>query len=322
MSLLFYTAANKEYEAFAPIYIYFALNNNPNSYIEIGVEDANSYRSNNKEQIDILRRLFGDRFKFTSVNFNGILPGAVRFITKPTLARNCDYVYIGDIDILLFDDDIKEQHLKNMRRHNVSYSNIIRGPAHTEGDNYRLSGLHFAPTDVQYPLPDLSNINYSIHNTIRGADEHVLYQIMKEKDELVPENMKFRPEHGIHIRTNNYPFGERGKYRPKSSFDEIANGNQNTAWSGLEVSHYREAFLQSLMSKEFQELYFTLDMNVKNMLIVLENACRGRFDQFEKEAFTYMIAESHYESLLRQGLRSLYDDGLSTTLYKIMKYLY
>jgi hypothetical protein len=322
MSLLFYTAANKEYEVFSPVYIYFALKNNPNSYVEIGLEDANKYRKNNREKIKILRVLFGDRFKFTTVNFEGVLPGAVRFITEPTLVDQCDHVYIGDIDILLFDDDIESQHLENMRRYNAPFSNIIRPPSQTEGLNYRLSGLHFAPVDVQYPLPELDDIDYSDSNDIRGADENILYKIMEKKGELIPTKMDFRPEHGIHMRTHSHPFGNRGRSRPKFSFEEISNGNQDTPWSGIEVQRYREQFINELSTGEFQKLYFNLDPKVKNMMVVLENACRDRFSQFEKEAFTYIISESRYEALVRKGSRLVHDEGIKCTIKRVINNIY
>lgn len=322
MSILFYTAADQDYEMFAPLYIYFALKNNPNSYVEIGVEDANSYINENKVQIDILERMFGDRFKFTTVDFDGKLPGAVRFITEPEMADHCDYVYIGDIDIILLDNDIESKHKQNMRENKESFSNIIRKPSDTEDKKYRLSGLHFAPIDLQYPLPDLDDIDTSDNNSIYGADEHVLYQIMEKNGEMISRDLSFRPEHGIHLRTNNHPFGQtKGLGKPKISFDEIKKGKQTTPWSGIEEPYYRTKFLQELGNEDFQDLYVTFDIRLRNILLVLENICKERFSEFEHEALTYIIAESYYETLVRKAFRTLESEGLVSTLYKTARYL-
>lgn len=322
MTLLFYTAANREYEQFVPLYIYFALTSNPESYVEIGVEDSDRYIKNNKVVIKKLKELFGDQFKLSTVDFDGVLPGAVRFITEPELAEKCNYVYIGDIDILIFDDNLKQQHIKNMRKHDASFSNIIRGAAHTEENNYRLSGLHFAPTDVQYPIPPLDDVDYSISNSVRGADENVLYEIMQRKAKMIPKEMDFRPVHGIHMRTNSHPFGTKKRCRPENSFEEISSGNVSIPWTGIELEENRDKFVQTLENDDFQSIYFHLDVGMKNMLMVLENACKGRFDQFEEEAFTYIISESYYETLLRKGIRIAYKDGFRSATTRIAQYMY
>jgi len=169
--------------------------------------------------VKLLRELFGDKFRLRTVDFEGVLPGAVRFITEPVLANTCEHVYIGDIDILIFDENIEQKHLNNMSQNEAEFSNIIRGLNKTEGTNCRLSGLHFAPTELQYPLPDLEDVDFSANNTVRGADEHVLYKIMDKKDVMISREMDYRPVHGIHMRTGNHPFGKSKRTRPKTSLN-------------------------------------------------------------------------------------------------------
>jgi len=322
MTVLFYTTANKEYEHFVPLYIYFALRSNPDSYVEIGIEDVASYKEENKSQIEVLDNLFGDQYTLTTVNFDGVLPGAVRFITEPTLVDHADYVYIGDIDILLIDDDIESQHLENMRKHDAPFSNEIRPPDKTENLHYRLTGLHFAPTDIQYPLPNLDSVDYTTDTNIRGADEHALYTIMSLKGKMISRNMSFRPEHGIHMRTDAHPFGTKHSGKPKYSYEEISEGNQSYAWNGLEVSYYREQILQEFNNNDFQKLFFTLDIEAKNLLVTLENACRDRFDEFEQEAQTYIMAKSRQKRLIDKALSSFRETGVvDTTVNKIIPYL-
>lgn len=321
MTTLFYTAADESYQKFAPLYIYFTLKSNPESYVEIGLKDSDRYVAKNERQIEILRELFGDRFKLTTVDFDGVLPSAVRWITKPELADKCEYVYIGDIDILIFDDDIEEQHLKNMAEYDAPFSNIIRGDEQTQGDNHRLSGLHFAPTEVQYPVPDLDGLNYSVDNDVKGTDETVIYKMMERKGVMVPEKMDFRPIHGIHMRTNNHPFGIKRRSRPEHSFEEIIRGNVRTPWTGIEVEEYREEFMKYIEDDDFKTLFFHLDIEVKNMLMVLENACMDRFDQYEEEAFIYIITEAYYEELIRKGIRTAYDQGFASAGRKTIEHI-
>jgi len=322
MTLLFYTTADGEYEKFVPLYIYTALSSTPESYVEVGLEDSDQFVRNNAELVRYLRELFGSRFKITTVEFNNRLPGVVRFVTEPELADKCDYVYIGDIDMLIFDKNLKSKHLENMSENDAPFSNIIRGPAHTEGDNYRLSGLHFAPTDVQYPIPDLTDIDYSQENDVRGADENVLYKIMKRKGYMISEDMDFRPVHGIHMRTNSHPFGSRKRVRPNNSFEEISSGDVRVPWSGLEVEDYRNSFTQMLNEPQFQSMYFQLDIEIKNLLMILENVAEGRFDSFEEEAFTYIITEAYYETLIRKVTRIAYDDGIGSAFKSVVEHIY
>lgn len=330
MSLLFYTAADSSYEHLIPTYIYFALKNNTSSYAEVGVENANKYKKKNEKTIEVLRDLFGKRFRLTTVNFNNVLSPAVRWVTTPTLVDRCDHVYIGDIDVLIFDSNVEEQHIRNMTENDAPFSNVIRKKS-IEGDRkYRLSGLHFAPTDVQYPLPDLSDIPYHTYgkeadklDRVGGSgDEHVLYKIMKKKGYMVPSNINFRPIHGIHMRTGSYPFGStRDHSAPNSSFDKISTNEQKKAWSGIELERYRNQFEEELHNQEFQKLYATLNVKVKNTLMILENVCKGSFEELETQAYNCIISESDWQRLVRKGIQTARHDGKISTLRKIFQFL-
>ncbi len=298
MSILFYTTANKEYEYFVPLYIYFVLRSNPEAFVEIGLEDAELYKSKNSQAINILHEKFGEKFKLSSVNFEGVLPGAVRFITEPTLAQDFDYVYIGDIDILIMDNNIQKIHTENMAENDAPFSNIIRG---TQND--RLSGLHFAPTNLQYPLNITKEVDVSAENNTLGADERALYNIMKNKGAMIPKDLNFRPTHGIHTRTHNHPFGLRsGLFGPKFSFKEIHNGNQKLAWCGIEDPQYRNSFTEVLQEKYFQKLFFHLDIRAKNIVFILENICANRFDSYENEMHQYISGKFINKMLIRRKL--------------------
>jgi len=90
----------------------------------------------------------------------------------------------------------------------------------------------------------------------------------------------------------------------------------------LEVSYYREQILQEFNNNDFQKLFFTLDIEAKNLLVTLENACRDRFDEFEQEAQTYIMAKSRQKRLIDKALSSFRETGVvDTTVNKIIPYL-
>lgn len=305
MSVLFYTAANREYEFFAPLYIYFVLNSNPDAHVEIGLEDADAFIQGNQRAIEILTAEFGERFTFRTVTFDNILPGAVRFITEPTMADQCEYVYIGDIDILILDADIKDRHLRHMEREDIPFSNVTRANTETRHGEVKLSGLHFAPTELQYPLPDLTGIDYTVTNPMPGADENVLYEIMRKKGQMIPHGLEYRPEHGIHVRMHSHPFGRRpGWSGPRFSFEAIQSGTQRIPWSGVEKESYRQKFLETVEEPAFRKLYFELDIRARNHLMVLENICAGRFDEFEQESYEYVASRYLNRRLIEKKLSS------------------
>lgn len=260
MSLLFYTAADADYEYLAPVYIYCALRSQPKTLVEIGLEDTDRFVEENERSVQILREEFGDRFRFTDVNFDGVQSNVVRFITEPVWADRADYVYIGDIDILLFDDDIEIQHTDQMRQYDAPFSNILREEGTKQTGKPRLTGLHFAPTDLQYPLPELDTNKIPEPSAESGADEHLLYTIMEKNGTMIPKEMGWRPEHGIHVRTGNHPFGrpKNGCGTPDASFEALADGTQEIFWSGIEQEQYRETFLHRYSEERFQDLFFAV----------------------------------------------------------------
>ena len=307
MSLLFYTVADEKYQFLAPLYIYFVLENNPDGYVEIGLENPQKKKKQNRDSINILSKIYGDKFEFSTVNFEDSYPNAVRFITEPNSASKHDYVYIGDIDILVLDENIKEKHIKNMEENQAPFSNILRNSS-LKNDRYtRLSGLHFAPTDVQYPLPDLADIDYSESNPYPGNDETVLYKILKKKGVMISADMEYRPMHGIHTRLGSHPFGTRAGFSgPRFSFEEVKNGNQTNAWGGIEKKEYRDKFKQNIGNPAYQELFFSLDIRAKNIIIILENICQERFGKLENDAYRYIISKYINTHLIKKNLSSTF----------------
>jgi len=136
--------------------------------------------------------------------------------------------------------------------------------------------------------------------------------------------MDWRPEHGIHVRTGDHPFGrlKNGRGTPDPSFEALIDGTQEVFWSGIEQEQYREAFLELYSEQRFQELFFAVDPRARTLMFILENVCTGRFLQLQKEAHTYVVTETERQRLVRKGFVSLKQDGFVRTVLKAIRYLF
>jgi hypothetical protein len=193
-----FTHADSHYFRFVSPFIYFFLKTNHDVAVEVVVDNLKDYLIRHPTEIEVLRQLFPDRL-FVVRDYlmdKAVSPGTRRFIDRPTIAS--EYTYIADIDIIALDNDITNQHVQNMEKLCLPYSNIKR-----EGTK-RLSGLHFSRTDSFYPTPDLSDIDLSNEN-----DESVLYKIVERKGLPIPTG-DFRPLHGIHTSLHRPPLLEGG----------------------------------------------------------------------------------------------------------------
>ena len=115
--LLIFTYADINYDVFVLPYITFALNSNPNAKIEIAVEDIDNFNFKYEAGIAQLRSTFGESFlirqsKVIEENVD-CTPNVVRFLEVPQL--RAEFVYIGDIDLMILDDIVKT-HTGDMKR--------------------------------------------------------------------------------------------------------------------------------------------------------------------------------------------------------------
>jgi hypothetical protein len=103
----------------------------------------------------------------------------------------------------------------------------------------------------------------------------------------------------------------------------MKKGNQILGWSGIEVERYRRQFQQEMKSEDLMNIYPHLDIFAKNLLVFLENICGKRYENFEEEVHTYVVAKSNYERLVREGMRHLSETGFYSTTKKILnRYFY
>lgn len=199
----FFTCCNKKYQEFVPFFASSILKNNPDSVVEVGVEDM-THSDNFQSSIKYIKDLYGDRFflrevKFGNMNINGrsfgTCPNIIRFIEEPILKN--EYIYIGDVDIITLENNITDIHLKHMSNTGLNYSNIVRPESGDRGWR-RMSGLHFTKWHNYYPIGDFENL---AKKSMLGHDEVFLYEVVSRTNNII-ESDKFRPVHGIHISPN------------------------------------------------------------------------------------------------------------------------
>lgn len=194
--ILFFTCATGIYQNFVIPYIFFASKYNKSASFEILVDDADSFIETNKRSL----RFFSKDDIAVNIRTLPRIPvkpkmqNSYRFIIEPVL--EAEYVYIGDIDIMIL-EDIYPFH-SHVFDKDLPYSNIIR-----KGKK-KLTGLHFAKYNEQYPLPEINDLVGSIEN-----DEELLYRIMERKKMIYSEEKYefiVRYQHGIHMSFNRLPY--------------------------------------------------------------------------------------------------------------------
>lgn len=248
--LLIYTACDKNYEMFIPLFCLSHCIFNKNIDIEIAIEKT--LDDNVEKCLNIIRKYFPEvniHINYNSFNvvgqYDAIVNGikcfinSVRFILQPCI--QAEYVYITDIDIICC-EDIADKHIADMIQYNSPYSNIVRK------NTKRLTGLHFTKYSAYYPL----DINYiktvSIPNKM---DEVLLYDIVK-KNTNIDLSRTYRPVHGIHMSLN------RPTVAGTTDLPGWGAENFNIQWEYISQSDcYKE--IQPLFSKKLNELILLLN---------------------------------------------------------------
>ena len=202
VNLNIFTCCNGVYKNFIPLFILSNLYYNQDCFVEVGVDLDDLTGS---KPIKYLEDHFPNKFMIRDVQFNNFTVGhkvltpmvnLVRFITEPTVKSK--YVYISDVDIINLQQNIHNQHIKNIESNNLNYSNIVRD--YNKDQKYkRLTGLHFTKYENYYPIQDYSNI---CEMGLFSHDEMFLYELMKKRHGKPNEEVKWRPVHGIHVSPN------------------------------------------------------------------------------------------------------------------------
>lgn len=262
-NLTIYVTANRLYEPFILPFIAACLLHNPNSHVEIGVEQAEETYRHYAAGLDYIQAHISGAFSLHSVDFNEASPNNIRFLTPPK--TQADFVYIGDIDILIL-ESIAPWHMQHMKETGQPFSNIKRT------GKKALSGLHFSKWEALYPLPNLSGLA----NPRTHPDEALLYEIITRLGHKIPSENKFkRPLHGFHMSLNRRP--RRWGINDKSQGSFLQNRlhaykilRGHKAWTGLwphfDISYQRlfalldyevEAHAPNMFSAEDEKTYLS-----------------------------------------------------------------
>jgi len=273
--LLIVTYANRRYERYVLPFVHFALRNNPHAHVEIFLEDRDAFQAANAAGIAWLHAFHPGRFalgqSLVAKADPRTAPGTVRFLEQPR--QSSTYVYIGDIDVLVF-EDLLAVHLALMREHGLPFSNIIRGGSIERGYP-KLSGLHFAPYALQYPAvaPDLD---------LRvESDEHVLFHLMRNKGVMVPRDFTQRPICGIHMSPNRDPGG-----RTSGPTAATYATRGVLRWPG---AMYYSKFLEQIREEAFRSLLPELDIGVRMALLAVEGLATGQLRRLHRLASGYLL---------------------------------
>ncbi|WP_173995019.1 hypothetical protein [Agrobacterium tumefaciens] len=242
--LTVFTSADTKYEPFVLPYIASVLLHNKETHVEIVLEDAAAFRKKYAKAIKVLEKYFtAATFTLRDGDFSKAGSHAIRFLETPS--KLSEFVYIGDIDILIL-QAITPAHLKHMNATGLNYSNIIR-----KEDPPRLTGLHFTRYDAYYPLADVEMPEGP------GWDEVLLTkQVQAKGNELQLSDQWSRPLHGFHISLRRLPFGSPN-------------------W-GLEP-HFIGAYKNFTSHGVWVDLYPLLDPRYHRVSALLDTALIGRF---------------------------------------------
>ena len=258
-TLTVFTSADKNYEMFVLPYICSVLLSNPeNAKVEICLQNSASFASANIEAMHCLQNAFTDRFQLSDADFSRLRPHTIRFVTTPTIVSN--YVYIGDIDIIVT-EEIAKPHLEKMKETKLPYSNIKRPNKNS------LSGLHFSEWTAYYPL------SHETPSDRINLDEAYLWDLVSARGHRMPDpGETFRPIHGLHLSMNRDPRTIR------------------TTWGGVRQKPTALGYVRLRTHDVWKQLAPFFDEKFKRMTFVLDSMIAARYaEEIERFEFPNVI---------------------------------
>lgn len=242
---VFFTVAVGKHRMFVLPYIYSVLRNDPSAAVEIMVDGAEEYLAKNAKALGVIGSQ--ERVRIRNIDCDSRDANYMRFLREPE--TKSDYVYIGDVDILVVGENVTDVHIANSKKLGLPYSNIVR-PCGT-----RFSGLHFTQWDAFYPLepPPPSKMRAI------GGDEQLLMQMVLGRG-FAPPAGDFRPTHGIHFSLN--------RSEPIFGKAPVTWGATRDRWSN---------YLKIKAEPAWNSLLPHLAPEFRMMLETLENACSREF---------------------------------------------
>lgn len=213
-------------------------------------------------------------------------PKYFRWLMDPKIYEKYDYVYIGDIDLLICEDNIFEKHIAYLTNNNITFSNHHRS---FDSNTNRLTGLHFfkvkeyldryrekiinySQKDYDFILDNTLKLYKIVNKRIYYENEIILYSLV-DKEELKRINYHagkesstpIRDFHGIHIGCLRH----YNKININKKSDEILQ-LINTHNIG-DIEHYIYNLKKLLNTSEFRFIHSLLDDKIVNLIYQVYN---------------------------------------------------
>lgn len=192
-------AIGKQYEEFIVPFIFFALQSNPNSFVEVVVVKKATFSRAFEKELTSLQAICGGQFLIREFSrpLNKHIPHTYRFLEVPTVLAK--YTYIADIDIM-FLEPIVENYLNMWPSGDPKppYNNMVR-----KGTT-RMTGVHFVITN-EYFTEQLKKNQEILYNSTPTNDEMILYKLCELTFGPIDLEYKWRRIYGIHFSPNRGP---------------------------------------------------------------------------------------------------------------------
>jgi len=234
--LLFFTCCSADDLDFVPLFALSALLHNPDSIVEVGIEDSAAPAIIRDKAICLIRAIFGEEsllvraVTWKTPQNARIQAKTARFINHP--AMRSDYVCIVGTNLMVLESGIVDARLAQASSGLESHR------------NERTDGTYFAEYRMHYPLPDFKKIDFAT-----ASGDIVLDEIIRQKGCLP---YCWNPVRGIRLSPQSSP-----------SF-QIENGD-DTGKLSVEYCAFRS-------TREFKVLEPLLSQRVKGCLEQLDQA--------------------------------------------------
>lgn len=267
MKCLFQFNVNFGYLDYVPMFLFFLGKAYPKSDVLINYIGEGNHHVNIKND-DL--NIYTNRIVIPAERMRPELVMISRWLVYPEYVKTYDFVYQGDIDLLIVKEPIPlwKQHKDFMQRNKICYSNTDKiDPPETRG--HRLTGLHcfspkkyfkkMVPVIEKYKslLEGSEDFHEQFYNPkLRQNDnQKLLYEMVKESGLPLPPEEPFFEYHGLHLGHGRVP----GRW--KMLF--------NTG--GKERLYMQEYFkVKNTFGEKFQTILSAASERVRNDIKIME----------------------------------------------------
>lgn len=188
-----------KYQSFVVPYIFFALQTNENSHVEVIIPKKDEFCKKYKRDLELLKEI-NDNYILREPTFtiNKHILNTYRFFETPKVKAK--YTYITDIDIM-FMEEVLPSYLCTWPT-DLVYHNIVRS------NTCRLTGVHMVLSEKYYTNKFISYQKKLYNENVAENDEVILYKMCKEIHGLPKPNFSYRPIFGIHFSPNRSCYNE------------------------------------------------------------------------------------------------------------------